>query len=356
MKTRILLLLAVLVLAVAIAACSTPPNPSSGSSPSTVAASTVSAAVQSDMPGMSSTPSAPVQPHQTYDASLKPATADKVKEITLHVKNVTTEIAPGVPMDQWTFDGSVPGPVLHVNLGDTIKFTLMNDGTTDHSIDFHAAQTAWNINYVSIPKGKSISFEWKANYPGVFMYHCGTPPVIHHLGMGMYGAIVVSSPDLKPVAKEYVLVQSEFYVTKGANGIFETDGAKLAAATPDYVVFNGYANQYKDAPLTANPGERIRLWIVDAGPTTFSAFHVIGALFDTTYADGNPKNEQHGQQTVTVPPGGGYMVELVIPDAGLYPFVTHSFAYTGKGALGIIKIGDGGASAGGATDTQNMAH
>jgi nitrite reductase (NO-forming) len=139
-------------------------------------------------------------------------------------------------------------------------------------------------------------------------------------------------------------------------GIFETDGAKLNAATPDYVVFNGYANQYKDAPLTANPGERIRLWVVNAGPTTFSAFHVIGALFDTAYADGNPKNEQHGAQTVTIPPGGGYMVELVIPDAGLYPFVTHSFAYTGKGALGLIKIGDGGASKGGITDTQNMSH
>jgi len=81
--------------------------------------------------------------------------------------------------------------------------------------------------------------------------------------------------------------------------------------------------------------------VLNAGPTTFSAFHVIGALFDTAYADGDPKNEQHGMQTVTIPPGGGYMVELVVPEAGLYPFVTHSFAYTGKGALGLIKVGDG---------------
>jgi nitrite reductase (NO-forming) len=144
-------------------------------------------------------------------------------------------------------------------------------------------------------------------------------------------------------------VQSEFYVNKGSDGLFHSDSTKMNAAMPDYVVFNGFANQYKDEPLTANPGERIRLWVMNAGPTTFSAFHVIGALFDTAYADGNPQNEQHGMQTVNIPPGGGYMVELVIPDAGLYPFVTHSFAYTGKGALGLIKIGDGGPAA-------NMAH
>ena len=122
------------------------------------------------------------------------------------------------------------------------------------------------------------------------------------------------------------------------------------------VVFNGYANQYRDAPLTANPGERIRLWVLNAGPTTFSAFHVIGALFDTAYADGDPQNEQHGMQTVAIPPGGGYMVELTIPEAGLYPFVTHSFAYTGKGALGLIKVGDGGAASGANTNTTGMAH
>ncbi len=298
----------------------------------------------------------PHDKHQAYDPALPAASKNPVKEITLHVKDVTGEVAPDVPVDLWTYDGTVPGPVLHVNLGDTVKFTLINDGQIQHSIDFHAAQTAWNKNYVSVNPGEKLSFEWKANYPGVFMYHCGTPPVIHHLGNGMYGAIIVSPPDLKPAAKEYVLVQSEFYVTQGKDGLYHSDGNKMNAAAPDYVVFNGFANQYKDAPLTANPGERIRLWVLNAGPTTFSAFHVIGALFDTAYPDGNPKNEQRGLQTVTIPPGGGYMVELIIPDAGLYPFVTHSFAYTGKGALGLIKVGDGGASDGAATNTTNMSH
>jgi nitrite reductase (NO-forming) len=341
MKTKLVVVSLFLVVTMVLAACSTPPVHSAAANATATPANV---------------PLPVYDKHKTFDPTLPPASSDTVKEITLHVRDVVGEVAPDVPVDLWTFDGTVPGPVLHLNQGDTVKFTLVNDGTIEHSIDFHAAQTPWNKNYVSVKPGEKLSFDWTANYPGVFMYHCGTPPVIHHIANGMYGAIVVSSPDLKPVAKEYVLVQSEFYVTKGADGLFHTDGAKMYSVSPDYVVFNGYANQYKDAPLTANPGDRIRIWVVNAGPTTFSAFHVIGAVLDAAYADGNPKNEQHGMQSVTIPPGGGYMVELVIPEAGLYPFVTHSFAYTGKGALGLIQVGDGGASAGLNANTSSMSH
>jgi nitrite reductase (NO-forming) len=103
-------------------------------------------------------------------------------------------------------------------------------------------------------------------------------------------------------------------------------------------VFNGYANQYKDAPLTVGVGKRIRLHVMNAGPTTFSAFHVIGAMFDRVWVDGNPANEMVGLQTWQIAPGGAATFDLVIPAPGLYPFVTHSFAYTGLGALGLIKV------------------
>src|SRR6266487_3828254 len=172
----------------------------------------------------------------------------------------------------------MPGPVIRVRQGQTIHFTLINDGNMPHSIDFHAAQTPWNVNYQEVPAGKSFSFDWKANYPGVFMYHCGAPVVIYHMANGMYGAIIVDPANGWAPAQEYVLVQSEF-----------------------------------------------------------SAFHVIGALFSDTYADGNPANHQVGNQTVTIPPGGGMVVEMTIPEAGLYPFVTHSFADVGKGAVGVLK-------------------
>ena len=283
----------------------------------------------------------PSAPHTAMSALLPPAGAESTKKITLEVKDARLEVSPGVVADLWTFDGSVPGTALHVRQGDTVDFTLINHGSTNHSIDFHAAQTPWDVNYQSIGAGQTLHFTFKANYPGVFMYHCGTPPVLMHLSMGMYGAIVVDPAEALPKADhEYVLVQSEYYLTMDSKGLYQTDYTKAALGNPDYVVFNGFANQYAAAPLTANPGERIRLYVMNAGPSTTSAFHVIGALFDKIYPGNNPKNVINGEQTYSIPPGGGATFDLVIPDKGLYPFVTHSFASTGKGALGLINVGN----------------
>jgi len=228
-----------------------------------------------------------------------------------------------------------------VRQGDTIDFTLINHGSTNHSIDFHAAQTPWDVNYQPVGAGQTLHFTFKANYPGVFMYHCGTPPVLEHLAMGMYGMIVVDPAEALPKADhEYALVQSEFYLKLDDKGIYQTDYNKAVALNPDFVVFNGFANQYGAEPLTANPGERIRLYVMNAGPTTTSAFHVIGALFDKVYLGNSAKNTISGEQTYNIPPGGVATFDLVIPDKGLYPFVTHAFAYTGKGALGLINVGN----------------
>jgi nitrite reductase (NO-forming) len=283
-------------------------------------------------------PTVVAPPHQTYNA-LAPATPQgNTVNLTLSVKELLVSIAPGVAYHAWTFNGTVPGPVLRVRQGQLVHFTLVNDGNMPHSIDFHAAQTPWNVNYQPIAPGKSFSFTWRANYPGAFMYHCGAPVTIYHMVNGMYGAIIVDPASGWVPAQEYVLVQSEFYTTQLPDGSYSVDPDKLNAGNPDYVVFNGYANQYKDSPLVAKAGQRMRIFIVNAGPTLFSAFHVIGAIFSDTYVDGNPANHLVGNQTVTVPPGGGMVVELTMPQAGLYPFVTHSFASVGKGAIGIIKV------------------
>jgi nitrite reductase (NO-forming) len=174
------------------------------------------------------------------------------------------------------------------------------------------------------------------------MYHCGTPPVLHHIANGMYGAIIVDPKDGWPTlaAKEFALVQSEFYVTGGKG-----DGKKMEAVQPDFVVFNGVPNQYVDHPLTADPGERVRLYVVNAGPSVFSGFHVVGTVFEAVYPDGNPQNRLAGVQTYTIPPGGGAVFDLVVPETGLYPIVTHAFAYASKGAVGLLKVGQPAAAA-----------
>jgi FtsP/CotA-like multicopper oxidase with cupredoxin domain len=175
--------------------------------------------------------------------------------LTYHAKPQTVEIGAGVQYNAWTFDGTSPGPILHVKQGDTIDFTLVNDAQEGHSIDFHAARTPWDKNYVTIVPGDSINFTWTADFPGVFVYHCGTPPVLHHIANGLYGAVVVDPETPFEPATEYVLVQSEFYAKSGANGTWDADMDKMLAARPDILAFNGAAFQYRDNPLPAKVGE-----------------------------------------------------------------------------------------------------
>jgi nitrite reductase (NO-forming) len=270
----------------------------------------------------------------------------EIVEVELVAEETAQTVAEGVDYQVWTFNGTTPGPVIRVKVGDTVRFTLRNDSSLglSHSIDFHAAQTPWDVNYQPVAPGETLTFDWVARFPGVFMYHCGVPPVLHHIANGMYGAIIVEPEELEP-AREYVLVSSELYVDdEPQGGVSVGDVKAMEDADPTYVVFDGMFNRYLDAPLQARPNELVRLWVMNAGPTLTNAFHVIGALFDRTHADGNPANVQYGPQTYNVPPGAGAMFELRIPDAGLYPFVTHSFAYTGLGAVGVIQVADDAAA------------
>jgi len=273
-----------------------------------------------------------------FSAALPAVGSEHVKNVTVVARDAVQEIAPGVKVPLWTFNGSVPAPFIHVRQGDEVHVTFQNKTPLAHSIDFHAATTPWNVWYQPVAPGKSLTFSFVAKYPGVFMFHCGTPPAFMHISSGMYGAVVVDPATPLPPAKEFALVESEFYVHQGANNTYQPDVQKVLDVKPDYVVFNGMADQYQEHPLVVKAGQRIRLYVLNAGPTLFSAFHVIGWIFDKVYVDGNPANVLQGVQTYTIPPGGGAAFELTITQPGLYPFVTHAFAYTGKGAVGVIKV------------------
>ena len=239
--------------------------------------------------------------------------------------------SPDTSYGSMNFDGQVPAPTLRITEGDTVRFTLANRGSMPHSIDFHAAQVAWSRVYQEVAPGASASFDWTAQYPGVFMYHCGAAPVLMHIADGMYGMAIVDPKGGRPSAREYVIVQSEFYGTGG-------DFAKMLNAPPDFVVFNGQSLRYKTTPLPAKAGELVRLFILNAGPNSSSAFHVIGALFSHYEAEGYPPNAQGMHQTIEVPPGDGALVELTFAEPGTYPFVTHRFSDASKGATGLFKV------------------
>lgn len=272
------------------------------------------------------------------NAGLPAAPTGRVHRVELHAQEVVREVAPGVTQQLWTFGGTAPGPTLRGHVGDTFEVTLVNDGTMEHGVDFHAGALAPDKPMRSIAPGERLVYRFTATKAGIWMYHCSTMPMLHHLANGMYGAVIIDPPGLAPVDREYVLVQSELYL--GASGE-PADLAKAQAERPDAVVFNGYAAQYDHRPLTARAGERVRVWVLDAGPNRDSAFHIVGGQFDAVYREGQwllLPDDPGGAQILDLAPGSGGFVELTFPEAGHYPFVSHAMVDAERGAHGLFEV------------------
>jgi nitrite reductase (NO-forming) len=285
---------------------------------------------------------------QPFDPTLQPAPGGVEHALTMHATETVIEIAPGVTQQLWTFDDTVPGPVLRGRVGDLFTVTLVNDGQLGHSIDFHASRVAWNDEMRTIEPGESLVYQFVAEHSGIWMYHCGTAPALHHIGNGMFGAIIIDPPDLAPVDHEFVFVQSELYLgPEGEPG----DLAAMQDEDHDAVVFNGYVNQYVHQPIRVEPGERVRAWVLDAGPSENSSFHIVGTIFDTVFKEGaiqlRPDGTRGGSQTLDLQPAQGGYVEFSFAEPGLYPIVTHKFANVGIGALGFFQAGEVDAASGG---------
>jgi nitrite reductase (NO-forming) len=284
---------------------------------------------------------ADVAPYHRYDPALPalPAlAAERTLRLNWRAREVPVRIKPDTVVAAWTFEGDIPGPIVHCRVGDTVEFTLTNEGIVPHSMDFHAAQVDPKIAFRSVVKGQSVTFRFQPKWAGGFMYHCGTAPVLMHIGSGMYGAIVVSPREPLAPAKEFVLVQSEFYLADAANGVRAFDYNKMLSTAPDYMAFNGRPNQYIDAPIRVKVGDRVRFWVVNCGPTHPSHFHVVGEQFDTIYLGAPPGTPIRGVQTWDVPTGGGMCFELVCDIPGEFPFVNHGFGHAQKGAIGFLVV------------------
>jgi nitrite reductase (NO-forming) len=282
--------------------------------------------------------------HKAYPAELPALTPGPVVKVDLSIRHQVVQIAPGVEYQTWTFGGGVPGPVVHARQGQTVEVTLTNDAPMAHSVDFHAARVAPNKAFVDVPPGKSFTFSFKVKDPGVFMYHCGTKPVLAHIANGMYGAIVVDPADsslMPPVRHSYVLVSSEWYLNgPGLKQPAGLDMVKAHQMSADWVTWNGYAGQYVAHPLEADPGHATRFYVVAAGPSLSTTFHVVGTILDRAWVDGDVVDPPaHGVQTVTVPAGGSGIFDVDIAKPGLYPFVSHSFASVDMGQVGLLKVG-----------------
>ena len=286
---------------------------------------------------------------EPFPAELPPIPEGDVVDVELTLKDVVVEIAPGIEYRAWAFEGGAPGPAIHVREGQEVRITLTNEGSIPHSIDFHSARIAPDRAFRDVAVGESITYTFTADDPGVYMYHCGTKPVLAHIANGMYGAIVVQPAEspLPPADREFVLVGSEWYLNgPGTDEPAAYDTLKARATMPDWVTWNGYAGQYAAHPLTADPGDTVRFWVVAAGPSLDTDFHVIGTILDRAWVNGDMTEQQTGVQTVGVPAGGGAVFDVEIDEPGMYPFVSHSFASVDMGQVGLLKVGNPKGSAG----------
>jgi nitrite reductase (NO-forming) len=277
-----------------------------------------------------------------FDPTLQPAPGATVHDVKFSAEEKVLEVAPGVTQEMWTFNGQVPGPTLRGHVGDVFNVTLTNNGKVGHSIDFHASKTPMDIDMRTLQPGESLVYQFKADYSGVWMYHCGTAPVLHHIGSGMFGTVIIDPPDLDTVDHEYLFVQSELYLGKNGG---PADFAKMPNEQWDGVVFNGYASQYSFEPIRVEPGDRIRVYVMDVGPSENMSFHIVGTIWDTVFKEGayllRPGNAiSGGSQALDLQPAQGGFVEFTLDERGKYAIVTHKFANPGKGALGFFQAGE----------------
>ena len=275
-----------------------------------------------------------------FDPTLQPAPGGTEHAITLHAKETRLEVAPGLTQEMWTFNEQVPAPILRGRVGDIFTVTLVNEGKNGHSLDFHASEVSPDVEMRTIGPGESLVYQFEATHSGIWMYHCGTPPVLHHTGNGMYSAVIIDPPGLPPVDHEFVFIQSEIYL----GGTTEAGYQKMQNDQWDAVVFNGFVNQYAAAPIRVEPGQTIRAWVLDAGPSENSSFHVIGTIFDTVYREGHyelrPDESHGGSQALDLQPAQGGFVEFTLDKQGMYPMLTHKLSNASKGALGFFQAGE----------------
>ena len=266
--------------------------------------------------------------------------------VDLNAVELEGRLAEGTTFGYWTFNGRVPGPMLRVRVGDTVDVRVKNsaDSTMIHSVDFHAATgPGGGAASTQVDPGGEKSFKFKALVPGLYVYHCATPMVAHHIANGMYGMMLVEPEGgLPPVDREFYVMQGEIYTEAqfGHHGSQEFSVEKLLNERPEYFVFNGSVGALsKLHPLTAKVGETIRIFFGVGGPNYTSSFHLIGEIFDRVYNLGGVLSEPlRGVQTVTVPAGGAVITEVKLEVPGNYVLVDHALSRMERGLVGILQV------------------
>ncbi len=265
-------------------------------------------------------------------------------KIELETKEVTAELADGVQFKYWTFNGTVPGPLLRIREGDTVEMVLKNNLSSgnSHNIDFHAVTGPGGGAVVTnVAPGESKTLIFKALNPGLYVYHCAYPNVPTHVAHGMYGLILVEPKEgLSKVDKEFYVMQGEVHTAGalGEKGMQAFDRAKMLSEHPEYIVFNGRVGGL-NGKMKAQVGDTVRLFVGNGGVNLISSFHVIGEIFDWVYPEGSMGGAMlKNVQTTIIPAGGAAIVEFGLEIPGRYIFVDHALSRLDRGASGVLEV------------------
>jgi nitrite reductase (NO-forming) len=267
--------------------------------------------------------------------------------VDLNAVEVNGILADGTTFRYFTFDGTVPGPMIRIRVGDTVDLHIHNQtgSAMMHSIDLHAVTgPGGGAVYTQTMPGEETSFTFKALAPGVFVYHCATPSVAEHIANGMYGLIVVEPEGgLPKVDREFYVMQGELYTVEpfGTKGNLSFDYQAMLDERPQYYVFNGAANALTtdENALRASVGDTVRIFFGVGGPNKISSFHVIGEMFDRVYDLGSLTTPPMTDvQTTIVPPGGATMVEFQVQVPGRYILVDHALSRMERGLAGYLYV------------------
>lgn len=270
----------------------------------------------------------------------------EVVKVELETVELKGRLDNGTSYEFWTFNRKVPGPLIRVRVGDTVEVTLKNNenSVVMHSVDFHAATgPGGGAHATQTEPGAENIVTFKALKPGVYVYHCATPSVAHHITNGMYGLIVVEPEGgLPQVDREFYVMQGELYTVEpfGTQGEMEMDYDKLISENPEYFVFNGAVGALTERhPLYASAGETVRIYFGVGGPNFTSSFHVIGEIFDSVYSFGSITSPPlTNVQTITVPPGGSTVVDFKLDRAGTFVLVDHALSRAERGLAGYLIV------------------
>jgi FtsP/CotA-like multicopper oxidase with cupredoxin domain len=273
---------------------------------------------------------APGGPHDLEPLLLPPPALPhqpgRVREYTLTASDRQIEVAKGVFFEAWTYNGTVPGPVIRATEDDLLRVNFVNAGSHPHTIHFHGIHPAGMDGVFQIVQtGETFTYEFPARPHGMHLYHCHATPLKKHIHKGLYGAFIIDPPKPRAPAQELVMVM---------NG-FDTDGD----GENNFYTVNGLTFYYAKYPITVSRSQTVRIYL--ANLTEFdliNSFHLHGDFFKL-YRTGSTDHFEY-TDTVMLCQGERCILEIDFSNTGTFMFHAHQSEFAELGWMGFFNVVD----------------